>query len=383
MKFSVRCKYIIICTLTLFISYCFIFNDSSEMYDTNSFAKQNTEENYSIKNNEEEELEENEIEQEKNTSNEDVEIVTSVRNGHLEVGQPVFFKVNSKANVSTIEYQIGGSDVKEGKLKSSKEFEIDLPKQAGMYIVKIALEDENGNKIKNDETREEYTTYKFKVGETSEKYKSALKSLGIENIELSGIPEENQRKIVESIEFMCNRFPIIKEILKSVTCDWEADENKEYVSASNTNFEEKGGKINCKINLTPEAFCRTDSDELDLENNSDGELSATGIKATMFHELAHVIEIYLCKEESLENGDSLQNIWNSSSFYNELVANAIKITNSNLETDLSKYATENSSEAVAEAFAEYYTSDNPRPLCTEIVTQVINIIEFTKQASSK
>lgn len=87
----------------------------------------------------------------------------------------------------------------------------------------------------------------------------------------------------------------------------------------------------------------------------------TDWKSIITHEIGHAIDGFLSRNGYGTITNSY-NIKNASVEMRRKVLKELKLTKKNISSEVSRYASKNDAEFFAECFAEYFDSDNPRPV---------------------
>ena len=87
-------------------------------------------------------------------------------------------------------------------------------------------------------------------------------------------------------------------------------------------------------------------------------------KAIIYHEIGHCVDCYCTEVLELSHGKKTFSAWLKQKAMRNL---KIKTGYDTITEELSEYAFKNSQEFFAEAFAEYFDSEKPRRLATEVI----------------
>lgn len=207
---------------------------------------------------------------------------------------------------------------------------------------------------------------KQKIAEAEERLKGMLRDGA--TVKLEGIDPEMSEPLIKSIGSVLERYPTVKDAFAGFTTDDTAEgtfANSEKVMACyNT-----GTKM---IYLNKEYY--GDRAEFEKRYNASVERKhspeGTTLDSVVVHEMGHAIDRYV----SLETMDVFKVNYGVDGVSNRLWNNDIKKSRRNgtpltgqIMTDgLSRYATKNHAEYLAEGFAEYMTSPSPRPMAQSI-----------------
>ena len=218
-------------------------------------------------------------------------------------------------------------------------------------------------------------------GDTQISYEKRVEALGLEKIELGSIPYENKEKVIEAMEELYKENPELRGFLQKLEIS-DALNSNSYACAG---YCAKGGKLGTQILLNSKYFSDCNFDRLLEEDKEEGWLAGEGIKAVIKHEFGHIVQLKMdCDESGLNIGDTnedtlqrMEQSWETNSVTRSICLSALSELNmahEDIEGNLSRYASKDYGECFAEAYSEYYTCENPRPLANTIIKKYKNYI---------
>ena len=221
---------------------------------------------------------------------------------------------------------------------------------------------------------------KKRITEAEDKIKSMLKDGAV--VKLEGIDPENAEPIQKSIEKVLEKYPSTKDAYAGFTTD---DPNGDY-------FKDHQGAIACydpstqMIHLNKAKY--NDRAQLEKDYNEAVERkhfpAGTDCDSSIVHEMGHAIDRYVSQKTISDwdfrwGGERVsRRLWNND------IKNAKKkgepLTGKSITEGLSRYAGSKPAEYLAEGFAEWVTSPNPRPMATSIGKRLETYIKKAAKA---
>lgn len=169
------------------------------------------------------------------------------------------------------------------------------------------------------------------------------------NVDLTGIPLDVSKKISESYDLVFNKYPQLKGQFSGLGINENgASTYASCVSASGS------VNVNPKYFKSLEGLQKTYASDVARGFHPPG----TDCTAIITHELGHALDGYMT------NAGVAGGNWRYRTSYHMKMAvlKSLKLTEYDVGTQVSRYATKNDAEFFAECFAEYIHSDNPRPV---------------------
>ena len=205
-----------------------------------------------------------------------------------------------------------------------------------------------------------------KISSAEESIRGMLKDGAV--VKLEGVDPEMAESLQKSIGAVLERYPSVKDAFEGFSTD---DPRGDY-------FEKSPGAIACydpstqMIHLNKAMYGNRSEFDAKYKESVEKKHSPAGttIDSVIVHEMGHAIDRYV----SLKTIDNQKVLWGgervSSRIWNNDIKNGKKagtpVTGKSIREGLSGYASKNHHEYLAEGFAEYMTSPNPRPMATSI-----------------
>lgn len=243
-----------------------------------------------------------------------------------------------------------------------------------------------------EELRENDKTFFFKEKnniETLSDVRERLETIGLDNIDLSGVREEWQYEIADSFETMYESYPELKGFVKNIR---SANLPARVFACSGPRMGKDGFCPEILINEKMFSDPTLDKKVKNLEyENFKGEkyLAGHGIQGIIKHELAHSLHLKLISDgENVDVGE-VKNVeykeickkYNRDAYVSEICNTSMEkcgIKPKNLAEELSTYGSTNMGEFFAEAISEYETSLYPRPLAMMVHEEYKRYLEGEK-----
>lgn len=204
-------------------------------------------------------------------------------------------------------------------------------------------------------------------------------------VKLDGIDPEMAVSVAQSIETVLTRYPGMKDAFAGFTTDdtpSEAFSIRETAMAAYSPSSELI-HLNNKYYGNKAEFERVYAESVSKQFHPEG----TAADAVLVHEIGHAIDNYVSKKiidpfDYSWRGERISTrIWNSDIKSGKKSGNPV--TGKSIKEGLSAYASKNHEEYIAEAFAEFVTSANPRPLAKKIGRRVEQYIRKAEKAGEQ
>ena len=186
-------------------------------------------------------------------------------------------------------------------------------------------------------------------------------------VSLKGLPVEQAREIGRSADDFCDRCPAMKGHIRAIQIG---------NLGSTTYAQEQAGAvaINSRFYTDTNRFERQYESDLRSGFHPEG----TTTKSVLYHELTHCLETYANKQSRVMGGSYGLKVTNRNEDLSSTILHAVskkfKKTIGKVKKDVSVYAGKmyadnyrpRHAEFLAEAYSEYLTSPNPRPVAMEV-----------------
>lgn len=207
-----------------------------------------------------------------------------------------------------------------------------------------------------------------------------LASLGVQSLDLSGIPEKTQHQIAHAFQNMASFFP---ESVRTVTSLTVTEDLSDHVPAA-ANFSLENGRLVTVIKLNAQWFRNPDIEHHLNQVSQSGQWAGQGVGGLINHEIGHVMHLQLdAASLGLQLGGqvtALQRLGYINLGYHwsrNLTTNSIRdqvlaemgLTRDDICEQISEYADTDGSECFAEAVADYTTSPQPSQLSANIIAE--------------
>lgn len=221
---------------------------------------------------------------------------------------------------------------------------------------------------------------KAKITAAEDKIRGMLKDGA--TVKLEGVDPEMADSIAASIETVLKRYPSTKDAFEGFTTD-DTDKGS---------FKEENGVMGCfvprtgMIHLNASYYGDKAAFEKKFQDGVDKQFHPKGLTAdsVVVHEMGHAIDTYVSKKciPAMDYNWGGERV--SSRIWNNAIKNGKKnnepVTGKSIREGLSGYAGKNHSEYLAEGFAEFVMSRNPRPLATKIGKDLERYIKKAEKA---
>ena len=238
--------------------------------------------------------------------------------------------------------------------------------------------EKNDNSEKLESVDKEFRWFGFKEKiETTDEAKERLEKLDIGTINLEGMLEKHQRKVVEAVETMMEEYPELKGYIGSI----RTEELPEGVYACAGPKMGKDG-FYAELQLSEEHFAKGNLEwklvDTELENfRGERWLAGSGIDGIVKHEMAHLMHLRMISENiELAPGDIDRkkfDLLEEKYYHNAEVIDLCNKARENLgisyndvARELSVYGSRDFGEFFAEAISEHETQKKPRQLANEV-----------------
>ena len=201
-------------------------------------------------------------------------------------------------------------------------------------------------------------------------------------VKLDGMDPEVAESVARSVETVLNRYPGVKDAFDGFTTD--NTELNSFTGDSKTMaaFDQRTRLIhmNGKYFGNKAEFEKKYAESVEKQFHPAG----TTADAVIVHEMGHAIDQYVSektipRERYFWNGERVsRRIWNNAIDAGRKAGTPM--TGLSITAELSRYASKSPSEYLAEGFAEFVTSANPRPLATKIGKRVEQYIRKAEKA---
>ena len=204
-------------------------------------------------------------------------------------------------------------------------------------------------------------------------------------VKLDGMDPEMAESVAQSIETVLTRYPSTKDAFAGFTTDdtpSEAFAIRESIMAAYSPNSELI-HLNNRYYGNKAEFEKVYAEAVGRKFHPEG----TTADSVIIHEMGHAIDNYVSKKiiDSFDyswRGERISTrIWNSDIKSGKKSGN--HVTGKSIKEGLSGYASKNHEEYIAEAFAEFVTSSNPRPLAKKIGRRVEQYIRKAEKAGEK
>lgn len=191
-------------------------------------------------------------------------------------------------------------------------------------------------------------------------------------VDLSGMDPEMAESVANSIESVLTRYPSTKDAFTGFTTGDTDDEafaeDSKTMAAYDPNT--KLIHMNNKYYGNKAEFEQKYAETVEKKFHPDG----TTADSVIVHEMGHAIDYYVSSKVI----DRQRFIWGGEKVSSRIWNNAIDagrksgepLTGKSITDNLSRYASSKPTEYLAEGFAEFMTSPNPRPTATHIGKRV-------------
>jgi hypothetical protein len=205
----------------------------------------------------------------------------------------------------------------------------------------------------------------IKYSNKAEAQRYLIEQLGFRQVNFGSVSDDIAVMITKNIERTYEKF----QFLRGYIHELEANFTQRYYAAAGTKFDYSNNQFTNVLSIS-EYFMKDTATirefyELDV---ADGfHPKGTDIDAIILHELGHVIEIKLAELRAKTLKEMNKIMYEDGTVSKELKEKTLKTLNvedndENIAEMLSRYAIGDSSEFMAEAFAEFMDSANPREL---------------------
>ena len=186
-------------------------------------------------------------------------------------------------------------------------------------------------------------------------------------VRLTGMPIEEARKVGRSVDNFCERCPAMKGHIRAIEMDKLGSETYAHEMASAIG-------LNSTWYTNSEKF--TKQYESDLRSKFHPAGTSTG--SVLYHELTHCLETYVNNKSRLIGGSYGYKVLNKNEDLSSKILHAVskkmKKNINDVKREVSRYAGKmyvdgyrpRHAEFLAEAYSEYLTSPNPRPVAMEV-----------------
>ncbi len=193
---------------------------------------------------------------------------------------------------------------------------------------------------------------------------------------LRGMDPEMAESVANSIESVLTRYPSTKDAFSGFTTDDTDNESFSGDSKAMAAYDPNTQLIhmNNKYFGNKAEFEKRYDETVEKKFHPEG----TTADAVVVHEMGHAIDYYVSKqtiprEKFIWGGERVSTrIWNNAIDAGRKAGDPV--TGKSIREGLSGYASSKPSEYLAEGFAEFVTSPNPRPLATKIGKRVESYI---------
>lgn len=194
-------------------------------------------------------------------------------------------------------------------------------------------------------------------------------TLGIANVNLSGLSINKQQEILEAFQTVAKDFPCMVNKIHSLNLKFFPWKDRD--AEAETIFYYYTGEIEVNLNafyfLSP--FFRK---RLDDEKKK-GWSAGTGIKGVIAHELGHVLHYILDNKLYGNNLYVLEKNVNAETEESAIISSVVtQLGVVSVRKVLSKYGAQDAPEGIAESVSEYYTTKNPRMFACMVVAILQN-----------
>lgn len=216
-----------------------------------------------------------------------------------------------------------------------------------------------------------------KITEAENKIKGILPEKAVVN--LKGVDPEIAGEVHDSIKQVLDKYPSVKEAFGGFT----TDDTDDHLFANKENVMGCFDPATKMIHLNPayygdkEAFDRKYAESVEKQYHSVG----TDYKSVVVHEMGHAIDHYVTRRIDgpwgTMGGDTTTatKIWNADIKKMQKKSEDGKVTGKMIRENLSGYASKRPAEYLAEGFAEFMCSPNPRPTAKSIGKRITNAID--------
>lgn len=188
--------------------------------------------------------------------------------------------------------------------------------------------------------------------------------------------------VAQSIETVLNRYPGVKDAFDGFTTD--DTELKSFTGDSKTMAAYSDSThmihMNTQYYGNREEFTKKYADAVEKQFHPVG----TTADSVIVHEMGHAIDYYVSEKTIPRDKFIFHRERVSSRIWNNAIDAGRKagtpMTGLSITSELCRYASKNASEYLAEGFAEFVTSANPRPLATKIGKRVEQYIRKAEKA---
>lgn len=186
-------------------------------------------------------------------------------------------------------------------------------------------------------------------------------------VDLTGVAPEVALSIEDSYTMVVSRYPQLKGEFKGLSSDAKGC----YADC----FPHNGSiRVNKFYFGDLDKIARTY--ERDLKTNFHP--AGTTWEAIITHELGHAIDGYLTRNGVVEMSKGF-NVKSASYVIRKKVLKDLKLTKKHVESEVSKYATKEDAEFLAECFAEYMHSESPRRVARAVGEMIDDLMEGVKK----
>lgn len=186
-------------------------------------------------------------------------------------------------------------------------------------------------------------------------------------VRLTGMPIEEARKVGRSVDDFCERCPAMKGHIRAIEMDKLGSETYAHEMASAIG-------LNSTWYTNSEKFTKQYESDLRSKFHPEG----TSTESVLYHELTHCLETYVNNKSRLIGGSYGYKILNKNEDLSSKILHAVskkmKKNINDVKREVSRYAGKmyvdgyrpRHAEFLAEAYSEYLTSPNPRPVAMEV-----------------